>query len=143
MDLTGRRWAILGTTFRCLGMPADAGSDLAALLQGFASRPDSAAATVDFQLAEGAEGPEIELAGARWTLGAQDPLASQLEYILIDEAIRRTRSPNILHAGGVATPTGTRAFVTAGVISRRCSIEPEMTSRMSASVMCWRARNDW
>lgn len=107
MDLTGLSWTILGTTFRCLGMPAGPGSELAALLQGFASRPDSDAPTLDFTLIEGTEQPEIELGGTRWPLGSQDALASQVEYILIDEAIRRTRSHYILHAGGVATSRGT------------------------------------
>ncbi len=111
MDLTGLCWNILGTTFRCLGMPAEPGAELAALLQGFAvpDAPQSAldGATIDFQLAEGSERPEIELAGTRWPLGPQDPLASQIEYILIDEAIRRTRDHYILHAGGVVAPTGT------------------------------------
>lgn len=111
MDLTGLSWTILGTTFRCLGMPAVPGSDLAALLQGFAARPDPSSATVDFQILEGAERPEIELAGTRWPLGTQDPLASQVEYVLIDEAIRRTRNHYILHAGGVATPGGTCLIV--------------------------------
>lgn len=109
MDLTGHSWTLLGTTFRCLGMPAGPGSELAALLQGFASgaRPEADTATIDFTLVEGAQGPEIELAGTRWPLGPQDPLASQMEYILIDEAIRRTRTHYILHAGGVATTRGT------------------------------------
>lgn len=111
MDLSGLSWTLLGTTFRCLGMPAGPGSELAALLQGFASRPDPDALTLDFTLLEGAQGPEIELAGTSWPLGPQDPLASQMEYILIDEAIRRTRTHYILHAGGVVTPTGTCLIV--------------------------------
>ncbi|HEX2223113.1 MAG TPA: hypothetical protein VHN15_02780, partial [Thermoanaerobaculia bacterium] len=67
--------------------------------------------TVDFRLTEGAEKLEIEIGGTRWPLGTQDPVASQIEYILIDEAIRRTRDHYILHAGGVATPQGTCLIV--------------------------------
>lgn len=114
MELAGSGWTLLGTSFRCLGMPAGPAAELSALLQGF-SRPAPLAPpgvhTVDFEVRAGEGAPEITLGGVRWALGASDPLASQVEYVLVNEALRRTRDRHVLHAGGVVTPTGTCLIV--------------------------------
>jgi hypothetical protein len=109
MGLAGRRrqWTLLGTSFRCLGMPAAAAAELSALLQGFSHSTPWDGPMVDFEVHEGEATPEITLDGVRWKLGTADPVASQVEYVLVNEALRRTRDRYVLHAGGVVAPAGT------------------------------------
>jgi hypothetical protein len=62
---------------------------------------------VDFEVHEGDTAPEITLGGIRRALGMSDPVASQVEYFLVNEALQRAREHHVLHAGGVVTPSGT------------------------------------
>jgi len=108
MGLEEKSWSILGTPFRCLGVPPEDLPDLEALLRGFPP-PDAAAETVDFQV-EREEGRGLFLSGGgrRWDLaGTTAPLSSHLEYRLVDEAIRLASDRWVLHAGAVAGPRGT------------------------------------
>lgn len=89
-------WTILGTAFRCRGVPEGARRDLEALLQGF-PRPDGAAArTVELSLE-----PENGI----------EPTACQIEYRLINEAIERAGDRWVLHAGAVAAADATCLIV--------------------------------
>ena len=84
-------WTVLGTRFRCRGLPAAVAADLAALLQGFSS-PDSPE-----------QGKAVEIqADAETALSAQ-----AIEYRLVNEAIARAHDRWVLHAGAVAGPRGT------------------------------------
>ena len=108
MELEKTPFIILGSPFRCLGLPPKEKADLDALLAGFprAGRPDSEA--VDFRFAEAEDGAFLDGGGSRWDLtDIKDPLSSHAEYRLIDEALRRARGVWVLHAGAVETPGGT------------------------------------
>jgi hypothetical protein len=107
MGIVEKPWVILGTPLRCLGLPADAQSDLSALLQGF-PHPETADGAVDFQF----EDPWLSGGGSRWDLtGSPDPLSSHVEYRIVDEAIRRAEGRWVLHAGAVAGPERTCLIV--------------------------------
>jgi hypothetical protein len=108
MGLEETRWLILGTPFRCLGVPPEDRIDLDALLQGF-PRLGSPDETVDFRVErEDGQGLFLSGGGNRWDLtGTADPLSTHLEYRLVDEAVRRARDRWVLHAGAVAGPRGT------------------------------------
>lgn len=107
MELEEKRWSILGTPFRCLGVPPEDRTGLEALLQGFPP-PNPGAETVDFQTGREGEGRFLSSGGHRWDLtGSTVPLSAHLEYRLVDEAIRRAASRWVLHAGAVAGPRGT------------------------------------
>ena len=107
MGLEEKRWSILGTPFRCLGVPPEDRTGLEALLQGFPPA-DPAAETVDFQVEREEQGLFLSGGGTRWDLtGTADPLSSHLEYRLVDEALRRAGDRWVLHAGAVAGPRGT------------------------------------
>jgi hypothetical protein len=93
MELGKTDWILLGTHFRCLGVPADAQADTSALLQGFA-RP-----------APGAQ-PDLELRFEDLAAGGA-PISSLIEYRLVNEAISRARNRYVLHAGAVEGPRGT------------------------------------
>ena len=97
MGLGEKGWLVLGTHFRCLGVPADLQPPLAALLQGF-PQPDPAS-PLD-------EPPEVIELRAE----PQDA-APRLEYRLINEAIARARHHWVLHAGAVEGPRGTCLIV--------------------------------
>jgi hypothetical protein len=92
MGLENPGWTILGTAFRCRGVPDGARCDLEALLQGFPRLDGAAARTVELALE-----PE----------GGVEPTASQIEYRLINEAIERAGDRWVLHAGAVAGSGGT------------------------------------
>jgi hypothetical protein len=105
-------WTLLGTPFRCRGLPAGARTDLAALLQGFPSSSPPPADTVDFQIEAGARPDSSTLVdgyGRRWNLpgSGADPIGPHLEYRLVNEAIERARGHYVLHTGAVATAQGT------------------------------------
>lgn len=111
MDVEEIPSIILGTFFRCRGLPPQEKANLDALLAGF-PRMDGGAGgpgeIVDFRLAETAEGTFLDGGGSRWDLtDINDPLSSHAEYRLIDEALRRARGLWVLHAGAVETPGGT------------------------------------
>lgn len=107
MGLEEKNWTILGTPFRCLGVPPQNQDDLAALLQGFPAA-DSLEETVDFRVEEDSPGLFLSGGGCRWDLtGTTDPLSTHIEYRLVDEAVRRARGRWVLHAGAVAGPRGT------------------------------------
>jgi hypothetical protein len=78
---------VLGTAFRCRGVPAGVQPALAALLAGFPAAPPEAEAV------EIAAQPQED--------------APLLEYRLINEAIACARGHWVLHAGAVAGPRGT------------------------------------
>jgi hypothetical protein len=84
-------WILLGTPFRCHGVPADLQADLAALLRGFPPAGPTA------------EAVEIQA-------GEERP-AANLEYRLVNEAISRARGRWVLHAGAVEGPRGTCLIV--------------------------------
>lgn len=114
MGLAVTGWTLLGTSFRCLGMPPGPAAELAGLLQGFPRFSGPAAEAVnavDFEVREGDAGTEITLGGVRRVLGRSDPVAAQVEYLLVNEALQRTRNHHVLHAGGVVTPAGTCLIV--------------------------------
>jgi hypothetical protein len=121
LDVTG--WIVLGTRFRCHGMPAGVQGDLSSLLQGFPASavepaadnlaPDTAD-TAEFHLEMRAGAPDLAPplltgpGGERWELVSQTaPLGSQIEYHIVNEAIARARDRWILHAGAVEGPRGT------------------------------------
>jgi len=82
-------WIVLGTRFRCLGVPPAVERDLAALLAGFP--------------AAGKTGDAVEIqVGGEPTTSAQ-----AIEYRLVNEAIARARDRWVLHAGAVEGPRGT------------------------------------
>jgi hypothetical protein len=91
MGLENPGWTILGTAFRCRGVPDGARRDLEALLQGFPPLDGAASRKVEIALE-----PE----------GGIEPTAPQIEYRLINEAIERARDRWVLHAGAVAGPGG-------------------------------------
>lgn len=102
-------WIILGTRFRCQGVPADAEPALSALLQGF-PRPasgDPPGEAVDLRVEGDGSGFSLALAGSRWELESAVPLSSHLEYRMVNEAIARARDRWVLHAGAVEGPRGT------------------------------------
>ncbi|HYX24542.1 MAG TPA: hypothetical protein VFC23_10360 [Thermoanaerobaculia bacterium] len=121
MGIAERAWIVLGTAFRCLGVPPAAALELDALLQGF-PRTGAAAGTpeipeipeiVDLRV-EGSGTPEAPFAivvagpeGGRWQVPPGAPLSSHLEYRVVDGAIQRTRSHWVLHAGAVVAGDGT------------------------------------
>lgn len=90
MGLEKTPWLILGTPFRCTGVPPEINKDVEALLAGFP---------------RAGEVQEAETVEVRCDSVA--PVSSHVEYRLIDEAIRRARGRWILHAGAVAGPGGT------------------------------------
>jgi hypothetical protein len=87
MEPVAPGWILLGTPFRCNGVPADLQADLAALLRGF---PSTGPATEAVELQVGEERP-----------------AANVEYRLVNEAISRARDRWVLHAGAVEGPRGT------------------------------------
>jgi hypothetical protein len=96
MDIGETGWIILGTRFRCRGIPAEDQADLAALLQGFPPGDSGDAArgeTVEIQV-EPEDGDTI-------------PLSWRIEYRLVNEAIARAGDRWVLHAGAVEGPRGT------------------------------------
>jgi hypothetical protein len=96
MGIENPGWTILGTAFRCQGVPEGARRDLEALLQGFPRLDGPAARTVELSLE-----PESGI----------EPTAYQVEYRLINEAIERAEDRWVLHAGAVAAPGGTCLIV--------------------------------
>ncbi|HEX3554168.1 MAG TPA: hypothetical protein VIA62_13160 [Thermoanaerobaculia bacterium] len=120
MGVADRAWVVLGTPFRCLGVPAEVQQELAALLQGFPilqlpqqpqPPPDDA---VSLRLEPNGGGAFLltDGRGCRWDLaGSAAPLSSHLEYRLVDEAIQRAAGHWVLHAGAVASPGGTCLIV--------------------------------
>jgi hypothetical protein len=113
MELDPTGWIVLGTRFRCRGVPAGVQADLSLLLQGFrrpAQEPDAGSDTAEFRLETREGAPVLLIApdGARWELAPERaPVSSQIEYHLINEAINRARDRWILHAGAVEGPRGT------------------------------------
>lgn len=111
MELEETPWSILGTPFRCLGLPPQEKADLDALLAGFPrdGRPSPTdTETLDFRLVETPEGRFLDGGGSRWDLThVTDPLSSHAEYRLINEALQRAQGFWKLHAGAVETPDGT------------------------------------
>lgn len=109
MGLENLGWFILGTAFRCRGVPEEVRPDLKAVLQGFprASGPPD----VDFAVEQNGDGGLIlgDGQGARWDL--EEPVSSNIEYRLINTAIERARDRWVLHAGAVAAPRGTCLLV--------------------------------
>lgn len=105
-------WIILGTPFRCLDLPPEVRTDLEALLRGFPPLPPTLGETVDFRYEpRGGQGGDAVLAepgGPLWDLPrAIGPIASQIEYRLVNAAIARAGERWILHAGAVEGPRGT------------------------------------
>lgn len=92
MESVAPGWILLGTPFRCHGVPARLQTDLAALLRGFPPA-DPAAPAVDLRL-EMTEGS-----------------AANVEYDLVNQAISRARDRWVLHAGAVEGPRGTCLIV--------------------------------
>jgi hypothetical protein len=93
-------WIILGTRFRCRGVPAGDQADLTALLQGFPPGDSGDAArgeTVEIQVEEDGD--------------TTVPLSWRLEYRLVNEAIARAQDRWVLHAGAVEGPRGTCVIV--------------------------------
>jgi hypothetical protein len=88
-------------------MPPGPAAELSDLLQGFPRSSGPAGEAVDFAVTEGDTAPEITLGGVSRALGTSDPIASQVEYLLVNEALQRARGHHVLHAGGVVTPAGT------------------------------------
>jgi len=82
-------WIVLGTRFRCLGVPPAVERDLAALLAGFPPAGNTGDAV------------EIEVGGEPTTS------AQVIEYRLVNEAIARARDRWVLHAGAVEGSRGT------------------------------------
>jgi hypothetical protein len=89
MGLVDPGWILLGTRFRCRGVPVPLQTDLSALLRGFPPA-DPAAEAVELSLEMG-----------------EDADAAQLEYHLVNEAIARAQNRWVLHAGAVEGPRGT------------------------------------
>ena len=110
MELGSTGWIILGTRFRCRGVPAAARPDLSALLQGFA-RPasgDPPGEVVELRVEDGETGSVLAVDGSpRGPASEGVPLGSQIEHRLINEAIARARDRWVLHAGAVEGPRGT------------------------------------
>ncbi|HEX6900085.1 MAG TPA: hypothetical protein VF789_10245 [Thermoanaerobaculia bacterium] len=97
MDIEETGWVILGTRFRCRGVPAADQADLAALLRGFpraGAGEDAGGETVEIHAGEVEDGPAV-------------PLSWRLEYRLVNEAIARAHDRWVLHAGAVEGPRGT------------------------------------
>jgi hypothetical protein len=95
MDVGEPGWIILGTRFRCLGVPPAVQADLSALLQGF-PRADAGGP---------ASGEAVEI---RIDAGGDEASSSaQIEYRLINEAIARAHDRWVLHSGAVEGPRGT------------------------------------
>lgn len=97
MDVGENGWILLGTRFRCRGVPAGDQADLAALLRGFpraGSGDDSRGETVEIHADEVEDGSAV-------------PLSWRLEYRLVNEAIARAHDRWVLHAGAVEGPRGT------------------------------------
>ncbi|MBW8877113.1 MAG: hypothetical protein JF614_19275 [Acidobacteria bacterium] len=114
MALADPAWIVLGTPFRCLGVPADARRDLAALLQGFPTLQPPPAEAVALRVEANGGGALllVDGQGSRWDMAESEaPLSSHLEYRLIDDAIRRAAGRWVLHAGAVAAPGGTCLIV--------------------------------
>jgi hypothetical protein len=88
MGIVDPGWTLLGTPFRCHGVPAGLATDLSALLRGFPP-VDPSAEAVELSLRAG-----------------EDATAAQIEYYLVNEAIARAQGRWILHAGAVETPRG-------------------------------------
>jgi len=112
MALETSEWIVLGTRFRCHGVPAGVLADLSALLQGFSLSEIEAPAvdTAEFRLETREGAPALLTApnGERWLLAPETaPLSSQIEFHLVNEAIARARDRWILHAGAVEGPRGT------------------------------------
>jgi hypothetical protein len=109
MGLENLGWIILGTTFRCRGVPEEVRPSLEALLQGF-PRVDGSP-DVDLTIERNGDGGLTlgDGQGTRWDLG--EPVSSDIEYRLINAAIERARDRWVLHAGAVAAPRGTCLLV--------------------------------
>ena len=69
MGLENPGWILLGSAFRCRGIPAEVRPALDALLQGF-PRADGPA-DVDFEIARNGDGALVleDGQGSRWDLG--------------------------------------------------------------------------
>jgi len=107
MGIDESPWFILGTPFRCLGVPPAIKPDLDALLGSFPRRPAAPEEIVEFRVEEGTGSTFLAGGGSRWDLtGSADPLSSHIEYRIVDEAIRRAPGRWVLHAGAVAVPGG-------------------------------------
>ena len=105
MGLENLGWIILGSAFRCRGVPAEVRPDLEALLQGFPRA--EGAPDVDFEILR-KEGGGLALKDGEGPLqDLGEPVSSHLEYQLINRAIERARDCWVLHAGAVAGPRGT------------------------------------
>jgi hypothetical protein len=112
MGLENLGWIILGTTFRCRGVPEEVRPGLEALLQGF-PRADGRPPDIDLVVERTEEGGLLLLEDggqkSRWDLG--EPVTSDLEYRLVNTGIERARDRWVLHAGAVAAPRGTCLLV--------------------------------
>jgi hypothetical protein len=109
MGLENPGWILLGSAFRCHGVPAEVRPALDALLQGF-PRADGPA-DVDFEVVRNGDGALLleDGQGSRWELG--EPLSSHLEYRIVNTALERAQGRWVLHAGAVAAPRGTCLLV--------------------------------
>lgn len=109
MGLENPGWTILGTAFRCRGVPEEVRPGLEALLQGFP--PAGGPPDVDFVVERNGDGGLTldDSQGSRWDLG--EPAGSQIEYRLVNTGIERARDRWVLHAGAVAAPRGTCLLV--------------------------------
>lgn len=105
MGLENLGWILLGSAFRCRGVPAGVRPDLEALLQGFprAEGPPD----VDFEVLRKADGGLALKNGEGSLRDLGEPVSSHLEYQLINTSIERARGRWVLHAGAVAAPRGT------------------------------------
>lgn len=107
MGIANPGWTILGTAFRCRGVPDRARCDLEELLRGFPRLDGGAGGAVELAVANGGETGFLlsDGRGSCWSLG--EPLSSHLEYRLVNGALERAHDRWVLHAGAVAAPGGT------------------------------------
>lgn len=99
MDVGEPGWIILGTRFRCLGVPPTVQADLSALLQGF-PRADAGGPA-------GGEAVEIRIEAGGDAAPSSAEIGAEIEYRLINEAIARAADRWVLHSGAVEGPRGT------------------------------------
>ncbi|HSK79687.1 MAG TPA: hypothetical protein VLQ45_24745 [Thermoanaerobaculia bacterium] len=109
MGLENRGWILLGSVFRCRGVPEEVRPDLEALLRGF-PRADGPS-DIDFEVSKSGDSVLTleDGRGSHWEMG--EPVSSHLEYRLVNTAIERARDRWVLHAGAVAAPRGTCLLV--------------------------------